>query len=464
MREKASLIKLKKALNAPAAVQENLSDFLLVEMYTPTVLACAKEQWKTLPFYVTESLDPAIVELIHNPPAQVQSALNRYWIERAVNVLRGYADCPVPFARDTRGRGPRYDLLSEKGRARLQILEYAVSTNAATNKLATLARSAAQKADLDLDLFVDLSYMDAIAQHDVTVTMSSGCDNGCVHCGFEARAPVSHMPYPVFLKLTQHCTTKRWDHTCYIYSDSDPITYQDPIINADAGDAVRALVDVLDFPKIIRIPFLTKGVLTKRDEIAFGKVVHHQKLIDRCFYFGVGLSFVDLPGEAVDKNIARIKRTVQIYRDITGKNPPVKHLHLPGTTQVREETLSLVKAAPGQLRPISSDTDIVPVGRWDTASKQLKIKRKQNPDARSSEREFSEDGYIVGSNLMIYDVYLHTEKGANKYVWQPLCSVFDRAFVERLKNPKQTHPTLVRAANAPTVIKNRQTPDNTRQG
>ncbi len=160
-----------------------------------------------------ESLDPKIVSMINAETSAMrnQSTLNQYWVQRAITVLNGYANCPVPLSRDKRTKTFHRDILSEKGHQCLHILEQAYKAKHYTRRLEKLAQQAAQKALLDLSLFIDFDYLQPIVLSDVPyaapnsknfqVSMTTGCYNGCVHCGFDAKAPVAHMPYPIFLKL-----------------------------------------------------------------------------------------------------------------------------------------------------------------------------------------------------------------------------------------------------------------------
>ncbi len=446
-----------------AAIQQYLPEFLLAEVYSPMILRVAQEQWNELPFYVRQSLDSEIVSLINNPVAATETALNQYWIRRAIHVLRGYADCPVPLSDDTRMKPLRRDLLSQKGHKRLCLLERALAENRATNQLGKQARSAAQKAGLDLSLFVDFEHLDTLSKghygvyKNIDVSMTSGCYNGCVHCGYEAKSPVSHMPYPIFLKIaTKIYGNSNFNGFCYIYTDSDPITYRDSIINADSGDVILAMNSILKNKSKTGIQFVTKGVLTKRDEIAFGKVIHNANLFrfmrkkDWRPIMGLDISLVDLPGEAVDKNYQRVKRTLEICTDIDPKaDITLRYYVIPEQKQLRlDELLLLPGITPENLHISGFDK----VGRWAQKVKEGKIK-KSVYDWLIPETVLTHNHYIISANLMLHDVY----REGDKFTWQSLCSVFDKDFIRRLASPISLHPTVLRPIVEPnkfsTVVK-----------
>ncbi len=439
---------LERHIDDETVIQYYLPEFLLAEVYSPTVLRIAQQHWSELPFYVKESLDTEIVSLILNPVDNMQAALNQYWIQRAVKVLRGYADCQVPFSDDKRIVVPHRDLLSKKGHKQLSLLEQAIAENRSTNQLGKQARAAAQKAGLDLTLFIDMDYLDILNQNrfglckNIDVSMTSGCYNGCVHCGYEAKAPVSHMPYPIFLKVAQKIYgTASFQGPCYIYTDSDPIAYRDPIINADSGDVIMMMNTILKNKDKSNIQFVTKGVLTKRDEIAFGKIVHHANLFrfkqknDWRPVMGLDISFVDLPGEAVAKNFERVKRTLEICMAIDPKvDFTLRYYVLPEQEQIPfERLLTLPGVSLSNIHISGFDA----IGRWGEKMKEEGVKIYKGwyvPRVN-----LTDDRYVICSNLTMYDVY----RKDDKLIWQPLGSVLDRNFITRLSNSVRLHPTVL---------------------
>ncbi len=430
----------KKYIDSESVLKLWVDEFLLMEMYTPLVLKIALEKWNTLPTYVTQSLDGDIVDLIKTPTAHSQTALNQYWINRAVNVLQGYTACPIPLSKDARVNSVKKDLLSPKGHKVLRILKHAVETKRTTDMLGNLAQSAAQKANLDLDLFIDIDLSNLFKKgeywpllyNQIEISMSTGCYNHCVHCGFDAKAPVSHMPYPIFLKLfKQHADSNRIFGGCDLYNDSDPLSYRDPIINADAGDVVLALPRFMQ-KRPFNVSFLTKGVLTKQDEITFARVVHHHSRWPTSIILGIELSYIDLPNEPAAHNLKRIKRTAQIHREIINKNPRIRHYHLPNTPTITEAELGLPAPHPDDwYHVIESHTQIQQVGRWATAVQHLSPSDKKALE-QTKEDQFTSNHYAISSNLTLYEVRLQ----GDKFVRRPMGSVLDKKFMNGLKIPQ----------------------------
>ncbi len=443
----------KKYMNNELVTKEYVTDFLLMELFSPAVLKAAKAQWDTLPDYVQKSLDKEIIDLIQSDTEPSYTEINRYWINRAVRVLQGYSNCPIPLTRDKRLHPFQKDLLSEKGHQLLRILKHAVTTNRATGKPAELARSATQKAVLDLNLFIDLELSNLLergpawplAYNEIEISMSTGCYNHCVHCGYEAKAPVFHMPYPLFLKLFQkHAESGRILGGVDIYNNSDPMSYYDPIINADAGDVVLALPRLMG-ERRLNVSFLTKGVLTKQDETTFARVVYHHLRWPNDCRLGIELSYVDLPGEAVAKNKERIKHTAQIYRDISNKNPRIRHYHLPNTPTITEAEFGLPPANPDDwYHTIDSHTDMQRVGRWADAAERLSPADKIAVE-QTKEKNFTSDCYAITADLMLYDV----KKQGNKFVWRPMGSILDTPFMRQLQIPQPDLLSLIKANTAP---------------
>ena len=115
----------------------------------------------------------------------------------------------------------------------------------------------------------------------------------CSHCGFSAKSPVSHMPYPIFLQLIHlfgRNLRSPYTGVSQFYSDSDPIAYRDYVIGADMGDICRYIQTELPQKDSLYATIVSKGVLQKGDDVILAKIFENSS---------ISLSFVDLPGTVV---------------------------------------------------------------------------------------------------------------------------------------------------------------------
>ncbi len=438
-------------------VEQFLPDFLLAEIYSSTVFRQARAVWNDLPFYVRENIPTAIQKLILTPmpSKKCTEMINRYWLKRGIEVLEGYRNCPIPLSNDKRIHGVHFtgayrNLLSFKGERRLALLKRAQEEGRISNALAQKAKEGAHKFLLDFDLFVGFDYLKSIPHNarvqefiknqkkeyepDMQVVLTSGCYNGCVHCGYGATGPVSHMPYPLFFKLfklVHPCPTSTFP---LIYADSDPISYHDPIINADTGDVMLALGEM--YKHSPEISFLTKGVLTKKDEVTLAKVVHNTRdemrhTKDNKVFLNFAFSFVDLPGENVNHNLKRLQRTQKIYNQITPALMNIRHYALNRAETVSNDILS-------QYGKVGFMRSLTRVGRWFEMVAQLNL-ADGTFQSKEDNRPFCASKYVIASDLTLYDVF---QRGAAMN-WQPICSVFDKLYMRKLIAPKQIHPTIL---------------------
>jgi len=95
----------------PQKASSFLENLLLFEIYSPVIVRLAHSRWEELPRYVKESVHPEMRELIQKADDfskdELQKKINAHTIVRAVNVLLGYKNCPIPLTKDgTSGEYP----------------------------------------------------------------------------------------------------------------------------------------------------------------------------------------------------------------------------------------------------------------------------------------------------------------------------------------------------------------------
>lgn len=435
---------LNRHKNSIKTVEIFLSDFLLAEIYSPIVLTLMKEKWEALPFYVQKSIPSEILEIASTKGTEnIQTQLNQYWLNRAIQVLSGYQNCPIPLTKDKRINGPRRNLLSSKGEKQLAFLKQAQARQRMSSRIMEMALESAHKFLLNLDLFIGFDYLNSFEFNKeykdtrssraptLQVIMTSGCYNGCVHCGYSATAPVYHMPYPLFLKLFKTVySQKSMDNYFFpfIYGNSDPVSYQDSIINADSGDVMLAFKRL--YSKPINISFLTKGILIKKDEVSLAKVLHHTKDKSKV-ELGFLFSFVDLPGENVNKNLVRLKRTQEIFNSILPGKMSIRHYAVDGMETFDSKFIS-------QFGKVDRDIMLDQIGRWAEVSERLQIE-EENYHKKYDTRHFTMDKYIIAADLTLYDVY----KKGNQFFWQPICSILDQEAIGQMRTASRIHPTVL---------------------
>lgn len=395
-----SIYHLYKFRNHPTLVQSQLYDFLLYGIYSPGVLKEWKSRSKEIPSYLNAQMPDSLKALANSSLSddEMQQGIHRYWLDQAVRVLKGYHTCPVPLSSDKRVVSQTRSLLSLKGRSWLHRFEAVQKGNFVPLNMGHEAFYAANKFLLDLDLFQSLGYLKSCSllnnglQHNLTISMSSGCFNGCCHCGFGAKAPVSHMPYPILLKL--YFLFDRQTYPSYLYADSDPISYQDPIIGADCGDVIHFIALKGQFTP----SFITKGPLTRSNLTALSKVMERT---------AAQFSFIDLPGEANPaKNKSRIKEGINAYFEI----PEKRRYHVPIIRRYSFKEPVGVEATFYQSKPSFN-------GAWVDTWQRLNL-----PESQKGGNDFSDDGIVIRSNGDICGVALNPQ--THQFDWETLGNIF----------------------------------------
>ncbi len=372
-----SIYHLYKFRNHPTLVQSQLYDFLLYGIYSPGVLKEWKSRSKEIPSYLNAQMPDSLKALANSSLSddEMQQGIHRYWLDQAVRVLKGYHTCPVPLSSDKRAVSQTRSLLSLKGRSWLHRFEAVQKGNFVPLNTGHEAFYAANKFLLDLDLFQSLGYLKSCSllnnglQRNLTISMSSGCFNGCCHCGFGAKAPVSHMPYPILLKL--YFLFDRQTYPSYLYADSDPI---------------------------FTPSFITKGPLTRSNLTALSKVMERT---------AAQFSFIDLPGEANPvKNKSRIKEGINAYFEI----PEKRRYHVPIIRRYSFKEPVGVEATFYQSKPSFN-------GAWVDTWQRLNL-----PESQKGGNDFSDDGIVIRSNGDICGVALNHE--THQFDWETLGNIF----------------------------------------
>lgn len=395
-----SISLLYKFRDNPELVQNQLYDFLLYNIYSPAVLKEWKARTKEIPSYLNAQMPDFLKALANSSVSDdaMQQGIHRYWLNQAVSVLKGYHSCPVPLSSDKRVVSQTYSLLSLKGRSWLHRFEAVQKGSSVPLNTGHEAFYAANKFLLDLDLFRSLGYLKSCSllnnglQRNLTISMSSGCYNGCCHCGFEAKARVSHMPYPILLKL--YFLFDKQTYPSYLYADSDPISYQDPIIGADCGDVIHYVALKGQFAP----GFITKGPLTPSNLTALSKVMERT---------GAQFSYIDLPGEVnPDKNKSRIKQGIAAYLEI----PESRRYHMPIVRRYSFKEPVGVEATFPQSKPSFN-------GAWVDTWQRLNL-----PESQKGGNDFSDDGIVIRSNGDICGIALNPL--THKFEWETLGNIF----------------------------------------
>ncbi len=395
--------------NNPGIVHAHLHDCVLYGIYSPTILKEWLSQKETLPAYVNAQMPDRLKELAQNnlSDEEMQQGIHRFWLTKAVDVLQGYHTCSLPISSDARVQTQTRSLLSKKGRDWLNRFKKAQKQDTIPINMGHEAFYAANKFLFNLDLFISLKHLKNSTllnndlQHNLTVSMSSGCYNGCCHCGFKATAPVSHTPYPILLKL--YFLFDKQTYPSYLYADSDPISYQDPIIGADCGDVIHYIALKGQFSP----GFITKGPLTKNNVIALSKVMERT---------GVQFSYIDLPGERkITANKERIKRGLAAYGDV----PNDRRYHFPIIRRYSFNEPVGVETTFQQNRPSFN-------GAWVDTWKRLGLSDEQ----KGNLNHFSDDGLVIRSNGDICGVKLNPD--THQFDWEKLGSIYQQS-AQKLK-------------------------------
>lgn len=341
----------------------NLQDMLLFGFYSPSILEQMLLQKDKIPYYILNNVPKDIVKLAEQklPPEETEKKICSFYLDKAIEILERYSHCPIPMqpvykdgeillAEETEKEyidtttgllvKPTYrDLLSESGHQRLEELKKARENGDLSKKIKDISIRSGNKFMLDTALFANLPGIDTLDKmkdniKNIVVSATTGCYGNCSHCGYKASTKVRHMPYPVLLKIfeqldlvekplsanvppSENNGQKAPRRPPMIYSDSDPLSYYDPIIGADAGDFYFAQKNKNPY---FSMPVVSKGLLhinregltEKQEAIAFGKLFENGTIT---------LSWVKLPGENNEKNETRIKNTLWLSKKILTDYP-----------------------------------------------------------------------------------------------------------------------------------------------
>ena len=171
-----------------------------------------------------------------------------YWFARAYTVLKKYSNYHHPLKKDA-----SINLLSSKGIYLLNQLQ--------ERKVLPIdvLRSAANKDDIDLDLFASLNFnpADFADQEYKFLSPISGCPYHCVYCAEKSETQIYSMPYPIYLKVLKNYAAEEEKDAAHIgpHNNSEAPMYHDKILNADLGDISHTASKWQS-----KISILTKGI------------------------------------------------------------------------------------------------------------------------------------------------------------------------------------------------------------
>lgn len=338
-----------------------LEEFLLFEIYSPTIVHLAHNRWEKLPDYVKDSIHPEIQNLIQEADSfsdtELQKKINAHTITHAVNVLSGYKTCSIPLTTDKSIPTIRKNLLSPRGESALGILSNALNNHQWTDTMAELALRTSHKFLMDMsyyktphitkeqaDSYILISKIksrkdNSLAHFFPILQLTNGCLNHCSHCFCNASNHLSYMPYPLWRglyesldKYYREYEQKEWDEKSskevirhkfpYSFSkffhSSDPSHYYDNIMGVDGGDV--ALWITLQGRLFY---FLTKGDINK---------LSHRAIAKACRVIPLDISFVDTPKENIPENIRLLQKTLHLIHSVKGNEKKgigyIVHLHL----------------------------------------------------------------------------------------------------------------------------------------
>ena len=335
----------------PQKASSFLENFLLFEIYSPIIVRLAHNRWEELPRYVKGAVHPEMQQLIQESDDfskdELQKKINAHIIVRAVNILSGYKNCPIPLTKDKSIPVIQKNLLSPRGEWALKRLLFASCHNEWTRAMADLALHSSHKFLMNMDCYkkVQLTQKDAdsfvlktsskekddFIYYFPVVQLTQGCTNGCSHCFCDAKNHLTYMPYPLWRglyesldKYYKYYEGLEWGNTVikrklffkkekqeihsYPYSfsrffhDSDPSQYYDDIMGVDGGDIALFVTS-----RGGDYYFLTKGITDNFSRRAIAKA---SKVTP------IDLSFLDTPKENIQKNIKQLKETINLVHSV----------------------------------------------------------------------------------------------------------------------------------------------------
>lgn len=178
----------------------------------------------------------------------LNKSLYDYWFARAYTVLKKYSNYCHPLKKDA-----TINLLSNKGIYLLNQLQEREILSI------DVLRSAANKDNIDLDLFTSLNFnpADFANQEYKFLSPVSGCPYHCIYCAEGSDTKIYSMPYPIYLKVLKSYAAEEEKDATHIgpHNNSEAPMYHDEILNADLGDISRTASKWQS-----KISILTKGI------------------------------------------------------------------------------------------------------------------------------------------------------------------------------------------------------------
>lgn len=419
-------------------VEKHFLKWMLFEFYTPQLCRMMAERQSSLPEDFVAGWPSFIQESPHLSDLVLQDKIDTFWVKRALRVLSGYQACSVPLPAHSTVACKTMNLLSPRGEKLLHRLQKAVLHPPVSRTLKRQAFYAANKFLLDLNNFISFPEIEkapfTALKARMTVSLSTGCYNQCVHCGYEAKPVLSHMPYPIFLRLVEafgHQLGGKGLNGQMIYADSDPISYEDPIIGADAADVVYFLKTTIPLQNRESVFFLTKGIATNREVIPIAKMAMSRSPIS--------LSVVLLPGENIQRNVRRVLNTINIYRRYGGSTDQISGRYystsgLETVPQIECQGLHFPSAKPCLN------------GRWTAYVRQ-----------HSLDGSYQINGFAEARNLVIKSdgrVWLNClNEQTGRFDWQQVDDIFRYQSTLPVQRALKTVRPVIRPIATPTLPK-----------
>lgn len=420
--------------NDKAFVEKHFSKFVLFEFYTPMLCRMIEARQAQIPADVLADIPLFVFASSALSDQQIQTKIDLFWLQKAIKVLTGYQKVRVPFSTDSTALQKPMNLLSRQGQNVLKLLQNAEQRGIFPDSLKQTAFRSANKFLLDLNHFISFPHLTeaAFLSHKarMTVSLSTGCYNRCAHCAYEAELSVSHMPYPIFLRLVE-----AFGHRLggsggqMLYADSDPLSYYDPIMKADAADVVYFLKNTIPLQNRQEIAFLTKGILQKKDEKTVAKLAMGKHKMT--------LSVLLLPGEAIDQNIRRTLKTIDVYCQSGGELAQIDGRIYSADGRQNVPQLEKNEFLFGKYKPCLT-------GRW-----------VETVQAHSlSPEKYSKAGFGAEQNLVIKadgSVWLNTlNPKTNRYDWLMLDDIYQYKSLQSIPRTLQTIPPT-KAVQMPSI-------------
>ena len=415
--------------NDSAFVEKHFFKFVLFEFYTPMLCRMIARRQRHIPSSVFTRLPSFVLMSPSLSDQQIQKQIDAFWLKKAIHVLSGYQQVKVPFSADPSVPRKMINLLSSHGQNVLKLLQNAEQRGVYPDSLKQEAFRSANKFLLDLNLFISFPHIEEASflsqKARLTVSLSTGCYNQCVHCAYEAKPPVSHMPYPIFLRLVEAFAHRLSEPASQmLYANSDPLSYYDPIIEADSADVVHFLKHTIPLQNRQKLAFLTKGILQKKDEKTVAKLAMGRHKIT--------LSVLLLPGEPIHQNICRVLKTIDVYTQSGGE---------------RDQIEGRIFSADGRQGVPLLESKGIPFGRSKPCLTGRWVDTVQAYDLNS--KAYLRNGFGDKNNLVIQadgSVWLNTlNPDTGRYDWKVLDDIYQYKSRRPIHRVLQTVQPIVKA-------------------